>query len=783
MASGVQQEEASKESELAADAISGQRRKRKNALATPAKTKRGRGSFGLTATEAPAVAVPTRQGRQPSLVTGGTLREYQLVGMEWLISLYDNGLNGILADEMGLGKTVQAIAFLAHLREMGTAGPFLIVGPLSTLSNWIAEIERFTPSIPVVLYHGNPQERADIRKKRMNFKAANFPIIVTSYEICMNDRKYLQNVMWRYIIVDEGHRIKNLSCRLVKELKAYNSANRLLLTGTPLQNNLSELWSLLNFLMPDIFDDLSAFEGWFEFANDLSGLSGSDSGTTILDKEGNTSLVSSLHQILKPFLLRRIKTEVAVDLPKKREYLLYAPLVPKQKELYDAALRGTLSEEISKTMLVKTGLENNSTAILEKVSSDSLRTMDYALLTEQPSTDASNESKDEAASAVELAAAAEPSESVVAADNVEQQRSVRAAPVDYAQATLSDRQYFKKLENGDLHNNQKPAASRLNAMDLVQKAVGQQKLQSMIVQLRKICNHPYLFDISNEDDIDNDLPALHLDGKRVESVEAKSKIPEIVAWSGKMLILERLLPELFSRGHKVLIFSQMTRMLDIISDWCQFVKKWKFCRIDGMVKMEERRTQIQDFNTDPDFKLFLLSTRAGGLGINLTAADTVIIFDSDWNPQADLQAQDRVHRIGQTKPVVIYRLACANTVECKILEKAQSKRKLEKLVIHKEQFKGSKGYYSSNKKTDLLELAEILTQNETEEANSGKYETVDGIPLPSSVLNDEELERILDRTPGSYEAKNVQQSTRNRFLIVEETQDETNDALAGMNST
>jgi ATP-dependent DNA helicase len=205
-----------------------------------------------------------------------------------------------------------------------------------------------------------------------------------------------------------------------------------------------------------------------------------------------------------------------------------------------------------------------------------------------------------------------------------------------------------------------------------------------VVQLRKICNHPYLFDITGDEDLNVDMPVQHVDHSKLDAPAVKATgIPEIVTWSGKMLLLERLLPKLFEKGHKVLIFSQMTRMLDIIADWFEFVKRYKFCRIDGSVRMDIRRQQIHAFNTDPSIQVFLLSTRAGGLGINLTAADTVIIVDSDWNPQADLQAQDRVHRIGQTKPVIVYRLATAQTVECKILDKARSKRKLEKLVIHK----------------------------------------------------------------------------------------------------
>jgi ATP-dependent DNA helicase len=198
-------------------------------------------------------------------VTGGALRDYQLAGVEWLISLWENGLNGILADEMGLGKTLQTISFLAHLKSMQVSGPYLIVAPLSTLANWVNEFKRFAPSINVILYHGSKEERQHMINRKMPKKketSSDFPVVVTSYEIIMNDRKHLQRYNWKYIVVDEGHRIKNMNCRLIKELKTYSSANRLLLTGTPLQNNLAELWSLLNFLLPDIFDDLDMFQSW-----------------------------------------------------------------------------------------------------------------------------------------------------------------------------------------------------------------------------------------------------------------------------------------------------------------------------------------------------------------------------------------------------------------------------------------------------------------------------------------------------------------------------------------
>ncbi|KAH0173630.1 SWI/SNF chromatin remodeling complex component, partial [Aureobasidium melanogenum] len=232
-----------------------------------------------------------RSAKQPALVTGGLMRSYQLEGLEWLTSLYENGLNGILADEMGLGKTIQTISFLAFLREKGTYGPFLIASPLSTTSNWVNEFHKWTPDIPVVLYHGSKQEREEIRRKRFkNPGSKDFPVICTSYEICMNDRKFLANYGWKFIIIDEGHRIKNLNCRLIRELQSYQSANRLLITGTPLQNNLTELWSLLHFLMPTIFDKLESFESWFDF----SALNQRNGYEDILSEERKTNLVTSL---------------------------------------------------------------------------------------------------------------------------------------------------------------------------------------------------------------------------------------------------------------------------------------------------------------------------------------------------------------------------------------------------------------------------------------------------------------------------------------------------------
>ena len=200
---------------------------------------------------------------QPKLVTGGKLREYQMEGVKWLINLYENGLNGILADEMGLGKTIQTISFLAFLWDKGIKGPFMVCAPLSVLENWQNEFTRFAPSIPTVLYHGSPDERSNLRSENFGKGKEVVPVVITSYEMVMQDFNHFKKVgVWKYLVVDEGHRLKNREGKLLKRLQTLQTDNRLLLTGTPLQNNLSELWSLLHFLLPDVFDDLDSFQKW-----------------------------------------------------------------------------------------------------------------------------------------------------------------------------------------------------------------------------------------------------------------------------------------------------------------------------------------------------------------------------------------------------------------------------------------------------------------------------------------------------------------------------------------
>lgn len=619
--------------------------------------------------------------QQPKYFTGGIMRWYQVEGMEWLRMLWENGINGILADEMGLGKTVQCIATISMMIERGVPGPFLVCGPLSTLPNWMSEFKRFSPEVPVLLYHGNPQERRALARKvtQRHGSLKIHPVVITSFEIAMRDRPALQRTAWKYMILDEGHRIKNMNCRLIKELKLFHSDNKLLLTGTPLQNNLAELWSLLNFLLPDVFDDLKSFEAWF----DISGIS--QNAEDIVAKEREQNILHMLHQILTPFLLRRLKCDVTLEVPPKREVIVYAPLTQKQETFYKAIVNKTIEKMLGQ-----------------------------------------NKGKAEMASP---------------AGGRYRRRSRKF--VDYSEIDKDTPNDLEKLINGLLKQQEIEADRPSLEVSMPVDAEVNLKMRNVMMLLRKCCNHPYLIEypldpVTQEFKVDN----------------------ELVNSSGKFLVLDRLLPEMKKRGHKVLIFSQMTLMLDILMDYCYY-KKFPFSRLDGTMAYAEREENMRNFNTDPNVFIFLVSTRAGGLGINLTAADTVIIYDSDWNPQADLQAQDRCHRIGQTRPVVVYRLVTANTIDQKIVERAAAKRKLEKLVIHKNKFKGGHtGMTQSKSCLDPKELMELLQSRDYEREVKGSTE---------KVISDKDLELLLDRSDlvAQMKARCAQQEEQGVFKVVD----------------
>ncbi|CAA0814751.1 Putative chromatin-remodeling complex ATPase chain [Striga hermonthica] len=508
----------------------------------------------------------TRLVAQPSCIQG-KMRDYQLAGLNWMIRLYENGINGILADEMGLGKTLQTISLLGYLHEFrGITGPHMVVAPKSTLGNWMNEIKRFCPVLRAVKFLGNPDERRYIREELL--VAGKFDVCVTSFEMAIKEKTALRRFSWRYIIIDEAHRIKNENSLLSKTMRLYNTNYRLLITGTPLQNNLHELWALLNFLLPEIFSSAETFDEWFQISGE----------------NDQQEVVQQLHKVLRPFLLRRLKSDVEKGLPPKKETILKVGMSQMQKQYYRALLQ-------------------------------------------------------------------------------------------------------KDLE--------------------VVNAGGERKrLLNIAMQLRKCCNHPYLF-------------------QGAEPGPPYTTGDHLIENAGKMVLLDKLLPKLKERDSRVLIFSQMTRLLDILEDYLMF-RGYYYCRIDGNTGGDDRDASIEAFNKPGSEKfVFLLSTRAGGLGINLATADVVILYDSDWNPQVDLQAQDRAHRIGQKKEVQVFRFCTEYTIEEKVIERAYKKLALDALVIQQGR------------------LAEQKTVNKDELLQMVRFGAEMVFSSKDSTITDEDIDRII----------------------------------------
>lgn len=508
---------------------------------------------------------------QPNLLVGGTLKEYQIKGLQWMISLYNNNLNGILADEMGLGKTIQTISLIAYLIEKKKQnGPFLVIVPLSTLTNWNLEFEKWAPQVSRVVYKGAPNAR---KQQQQQIRWGNFQVLLTTYEYIIRDRPVLSKIKWVHMIVDEGHRMKNAQSKLTLTLtQYYHTRFRLILTGTPLQNNLPELWALLNFVLPAIFKSVKSFDEWFNtpFAN----TGGQDKME--LTEEEQLLVIRRLHKVLRPFLLRRLKKDVEKDLPDKQERVIKCRFSALQAKLYKQL-------------------------------------------------------------------------------------------VTYNKMSVSDGKGGK---------------------------TGMRGLSNMLMQLRKLCNHPFVFE-------------------QVEEQMNPDKSTNDLLWrtAGKFELLDRILPKLFKSGHRVLMFFQMTQIMNIMEDFLR-LRGLQYLRLDGSTKSDDRSELLRLFNApNSPYFCFLLSTRAGGLGLNLQTADTVIIYDSDWNPHQDLQAQDRAHRIGQKNEVRILRLISSNSVEEKILERANYKLDMDGKVIQAGKFDNK----STNEERDallrtLLDSAEAVEQ-------------------------------------------------------------------------
>jgi len=513
----------------------------------------------------------TRLTVQPECIKFGTMRSYQIEGLNWLINLYEQGINGILADEMGLGKTLQTISLLGYLKnDRNVSGPHIIIVPKSTLGNWLRELDRWCPSLRVIKVHGSQDERSE--QLRNGMIAGEFDVCVTTYEIIRIERNAFCKFKWRYLIMDEAHSIKNEQSRLSLTVRELDTEYRMLITGTPLQNNLRELWALLNFLLPEVFGSAEQFEEFFK-----------------IDDIAEQSVVSKLHAILRPFMIRRLKSDVEDSLPPKREIKLFTGMTEMQTYYY----KSTLSKDVT----------------------------------------------------------------------------------------------------------------ALNQLGGPEKT----RLMNILMQLRKVCNHPYLFQGAEPG-------PPYFDG------------PHLWENAGKMVLLDKLLAKLKANGDRVLIFSQMTRLLDILEDYMRY-KGYQYCRIDGQTSTEMRDQYMHEYNEPDSSKfVFLLSTRAGGLGINLQTANIVILYDSDWNPQMDLQAQDRAHRIGQKKEVTVFRFITEGTVEEKIVERAEKKLYLDAVVVQQGRLQ------ESNKNLDKTELMSMV-----------KFGAEAIFKANGATITDEDIDLILEK--------------------------------------
>ncbi|XP_076016168.1 chromodomain-helicase-DNA-binding protein 3 isoform X3 [Genypterus blacodes] len=576
--------------------------------------------------ESPASPVtdPTiKYEEQPDFVTstGGTLHLYQLEGLNWLRFSWAQGTDTILADEMGLGKTIQTIVFLYSLFKEGhTKGPFLVSAPLSTIINWEREFEMWAPDFYVVTYTGDKDSRAIIRENELSFddtavrggKKAfklrreapiKFHVLLTSYELVTIDQTSLKSMDWACLVVDEAHRLKNNQSKFFRRLNDYKIDHKLLLTGTPLQNNLEELFHLLNFLTPNRFNNL---EGFLEEFADIS-------------KEDQ---IKKLHDLLGPHMLRRLKADVFKNMPAKTELIVRVELSPMQKKYY-------------KLILTKN---------------------------------------------------------------------------------------FEAL-------NSKGGGNQVSLLNIM-------------MDLKKCCNHPYLF------------PVASMEAQKTTSGAYEGSA--LTKASGKLTLMQKMLRKLKEQGHRVLVFSQMTKMLDLLEDFLDY-EGYKYERIDGSVTGALRQEAIDRFNAPGACQFcFLLSTRAGGLGINLATADTVVIFDSDWNPHNDIQAFSRAHRIGQANKVMIYRFVTRASVEERITQVAKRKMMLTHLVVRPGL--GSKA--GSMSKQELDDILKFGTEElfKDSEAEAKKNTSGDKAEDEGNVIHYDStaIERLLDRSQDATDDPDVQ---------------------------
>ncbi|XP_018648129.1 putative helicase [Schistosoma mansoni] len=875
----------------------------------------------------------------PFLLSGGNLREYQLVGLSWLVATYDKRLNGILADEMGLGKTIQTISLLAYLAcERGVWGPHLIVVPTSVILNWEVEFKRWCPSFKILTYFGNMKER---KCKRKGWTKTNaFHVCITSYRLAIQDAIAFKRKKWKYLILDEAQNIKNFKSQRWQTLLTFNSQRRLLLTGTPLQNSLMELWSLMHFLMPNIFQSHRDFQEWF-----ASPITGMIEGNT----DHNELLVQRLHKVLRPFLLRRLKADVERQLPRKYEHVIMCRLSRRQRFLYDDFMSLGSTQETLKSgqflsvmnilmqlrkvcnhpnlfetrpiispfrvadsyltyslprllvsmshpFLVFAPSSNGSRSVFGSASAFSDPDLDWLdtagsvarllgqtmnlvemardlpgfvakrcrqlcarenLITIIDSSDVIddvtsqriqfNEMKKSRKSQGEylnrspffdskcfvysdgyypaLSSPTNLEPTIVKVDfpknswdigmpksclrrrfverhnrlllmsRINERRCdltfkshsndvgtywdhgthigpdliflINRLMLEKPSEDLQDVHIYPGLINGtvccrqSLHTWPVKSSSLSSVISstvdqiscfegnihqmssLSLESIGSRRtsyLQSShslremlhspgdyLNDLREIlkrfvfvvpavissgCLHPSFFPMNSSEYHERKTfnrlttwsPQMWLMPSKLHQLVMSCRIqfpdPRLIQYDcGKLQRLHSLLRELKSGNHRVLIFTQMARMLDILEQFLAY-HGHRYLRLDGTTKVEQRQVLMERFNQDSQIFVFILSTRSGGLGINLTGADTVIFYDSDWNPTMDAQAQDRCHRIGQTRDVHIYRLISERTVEENILRKANQKRFLSDVAIEGGKF--TTAFFKQNTITELF---------------------------------------------------------------------------------
>ncbi|GJN88945.1 hypothetical protein Rhopal_001916-T1 [Rhodotorula paludigena] len=749
------------------------------------KRKRGKNVNGRKKKKLGKNDVPPLKLPQSKLVSGGTLKDYQLEGMNWMIQryLYDLG-GGILADEMGTGKTLQTISFLAFLYEHihkperpDKDKPSIVVMPKAVLDNWANE---FAPELPVLVYRGTKEERAELRRKHLRLKGLTpqqlpykrtkpYPIILITYEILRRDIDWFKLLEYDLIACDEAHKVKNSKGKSLAALRQIKGNFRLLLTGTPLQNSLHELFSLLSFVLPKVFDDEDSFIRSFQFDS----ITGSDA-ERLSSQDEMTLLVTQLQEILQPFMLRRRKKDVVHNLPLKKEYVLKAPITVQQKLLLDAAKESTDALRVAMAELH-----------LRSATPSTAPTSPAALSPAPSETGSSRGSRQKGKRGREiidlslLEDGEDEAASSAAGENSPRRTRPRHAK---ASAAASVQSYSDQVDAADDDEFEEELVrkaeqeERAREKALLEKLAADQKrggplkqknarLSSQMTNLRQIANHPFIKVPPTGDEVTED----------------------VVNYSGKMMLLDRILPELIARGHKVLIFSQFTEMLDILQDYLALREMIHYRLDGGFHKIEGIQEHIDDFNTSPcgpdEANVFLVSTKAGGVGINLIGADTVILFDSDWNPQNDLQAMDRAHRIGQTKPVLVYRLVSDQTVDEVVLRSATKKRKLERVVLGADTLAGdakdlldsarggNKGKGRKNGAKDEM-LEELMKQVLSVE---GQEVTLAG--AGAEILTDEQLEALLDRSDSAMQSNASSErgkgTTIAGFEVVETVDEET----------